>query len=372
MASIKVLVVDDSLFMRKMVSDLIQSDPSMEVIGTAKNGLEAIRMTKEKSPDVITMDVEMPEMNGLDALRAIMREKPTPIIMLSSLTSEGARETIQALQWGAVDFIQKPSGSISLDIHTVQDDLVTKIKVASKASIRNLLPTSAIKPAPSINKEVPKDRSVLNSISTGHVKAIDKVNQTASFDQLFAIGTSTGGPRALEAVITALPNSFSYPVLVVQHMPPKFTKSLAQRLDQLSKVNVVEAEDRQLIQGGTVYIAPGGWHMEIREKNSQYYIHLHQEEPRNGHRPSVDVLYESVLAIKKLKKHYVIMTGMGGDGAKGMLEAKKAGAQTTIAESADTAIIFGMPKVAIELGGVDHILPLHQIANKMVEVAKGY
>ncbi|TFE25416.1 protein-glutamate methylesterase/protein-glutamine glutaminase [Cohnella luojiensis] len=351
---LRVLVADDSVFMRKLLIQLIDEEPSMKVIGTAKNGLEAVDLVKGLKPDVVTMDVEMPRMNGLQALEKIMTECPVPVVMVSSLTHEGAKETIQALRLGAVDFIAKPSGSLSADMHLVKDDLIAKIKAASVSSLKKLTPLRG---------------SRVSGFAGAERAPALKSESRKSFDQIFAIGTSTGGPRALESVLTGLPGDFPYPVLVVQHMPPKFTLSLAQRLNGLVSLNVVEAEQHQLIAGETVYIAPGGFHMEVSQERGVYRISLNEEPPRGRHRPSVDVLFESVARLSRLRRHLVIMTGMGGDGAKGMLEAKQLGASSTIAESEETSLIFGMPRVAIELGCVDHVVPLHKIADKMVSVA---
>jgi two-component system chemotaxis response regulator CheB len=343
---IKVLVVDDSMFMRKLITRLIEEDTSLQVIGTARNGSEAVTLVKELKPHVVTLDIEMPEMNGLDALTKIMKECPTPVLMLSSLTQEGAHATITALQNGAVDFIAKPSGSISTDLFRVKDELVSKIKLAARMTVRTLQPLNRI----------------VRSIG------FEQKQTQMEFNQIVTIGTSTGGPKALETVITALPANFPYPVLVVQHMPPKFTKSLAERLDRISNVRVVEAEDNQPVTGGTVYIAPGDYHMTVTLKNGKFRIHLHQQPPVNGHRPSVDVLFESINKLGGLKRHYVLMTGMGNDGAKGMLLAKKAGASSTIAEAKETCVVYGMPKSAVELNCVDYIIPLYQIASKIVRV----
>lgn len=354
MLKIKVLVVDDSMFMRKLISDLINQDPMLQVVGTARNGLEAIELTKELKPDVITMDIEMPIMDGLSALEQIMKNSPTPTLMVSSLTDKGAYETIKALQLGAVDFIQKPSGSISVDMFRVREELTTKTKAVAKAPLSD-------------------NRHVQKRLSIGTVKRDSNVNlgsKNTTFNQIFAIGTSTGGPKALETVITALPPDFDYPVLVVQHMPPKFTHYLAKRLNDMSKVNVMEAENNQAIQGGTVYIAPGDYHMEVRQTIHGCRIVLNKQQHRNGHRPSVDVLFDSVAGLKKLKCHYIIMTGMGSDGAKGMLKGKQEGAASTIAESEKTCIVYGMPKAAVQLGCVDHIIPLQRISSKMVELAR--
>ncbi|WP_276352352.1 protein-glutamate methylesterase/protein-glutamine glutaminase [Cohnella caldifontis] len=351
MGHTKVLIVDDSLFMRKLIARLIEEDPQLRVVGAARNGEEAVRMAGELLPDVITMDVEMPVMNGLEALARIMKERPVPVVMLSSLTQEGAKETIEALQLGAVDFIAKPSGSTSADLYKIKDEMRQKIKAAAAA------PSSALRP---IRREPyaappPPRMAVLNR------------SVPASVRQLIAIGTSTGGPRALDAVIGELPAGFPYPVLVVQHMPPKFTRSLADRLDSLSKLRVVEAEDGQPLRGGTVYIAPGDFHMTVAENGGEYRIQLNREPQRNGHRPSVDVLFESVARLSGVKRHYVLMTGMGADGAKGMLLAKESGAGTTIAEAKESCVVFGMPKAAIELGCVDHVVPLAQIPGKLLE-----
>ncbi|MBW7474288.1 chemotaxis response regulator protein-glutamate methylesterase [Paenibacillus oenotherae] len=348
MIKIKVLVVDDSMFMRKLITRLIEDEAGLQVIGTACNGLEAVSMVKALKPDVVTLDIEMPEMDGLEALCKIMEQRPTPVLMLSSLTQEGAHATITALQSGAVDFISKPSGSISTDLYKVKAELVSKIKLAALIPVRAL--QSGVNAAPPLQ---------VNRMKAGAAK---------EFTQIVALGTSTGGPKALETVITALPANFPYPVLVVQHMPPKFTKSLATRLNGLSGVRVVEAADNELVVGGTVYIAPGDYHMTAVQKNREYRIQLHQTPPINGHRPSVDVLFDSISQLKNLKRHFILMTGMGSDGAQGMQSAKRDGARSTIAEAKETCIVYGMPRSAIELNCVDYTVPLHQIASKILEV----
>ncbi len=358
MVKIKVLIVDDSIFMRKLISDFVSKDDRLQVAGTAKNGQEAIKLTAELKPDVITMDVEMPEMDGLTALKQIMQKFPTPVLMVSSLTEKGAYETIKALQLGAVDFVQKPSGSVSLDLFRVKEELIAKIKAVSKARLsKTAIPVRQTPISPKAGEKAAKIEKQPKNVT--------------DFKQLFAIGTSTGGPKALETVITGLPANFKDPVLVVQHMPPKFTEYLAKRLDGISNVNVVEAQNNQIISGGTVYIAPGDFHMEVRQRGNQYRIVLNKDPHCNGHRPSVDVLYDSVSRLAGLKRHYIIMTGMGGDGAEGMNRAKMTGAAfSTIAESEETCIVYGMPKTAVNLGCVDHILPLNRISSKMIDLTK--
>lgn len=348
MGSIKVLVVDDSLFMRNLVVRLIKEDDSIEVVGTARNGAEGVRMVKELHPDIVTMDIEMPVMNGIEALAQIMDELPTRVIMLSSLTQEGAEITVTALQSGAVDFISKPSVSGSADLIEAKNEMIAKIKAAART------PLSALITA----------RRSLNHMGSMPVR-IKADEGSKKFDQIVAIGTSTGGPKALQTVLAGLPAQFPFPVLVVQHMPPKFTLSLAQRLDQICRISVVEAVDNQLLKGGTAYIAPGGYHMKVVMKQGEFRIVLHQEPPVNGHRPSVDVLFHSVADLSSLKRHFVIMTGMGSDGARGMAFAKRHGATSTIAEAQETCVVFGMPKTAIKLNCVDHVLPVTVIAAKI-------
>ncbi len=356
----KVLVVDDSAFMRKMVSDLVGEHPQFETIATARNGLEAIDKAKQLKPDLITMDIEMPELNGLDALKRIMAECPVPVIMLSSLTQEGAVATIRALELGAVDFVGKPSGSISLDIAKVKAILHDKLEAAVRSSIRK----RAISPPASRKAEPQPPVPIVwpaQSLKTSTVKG-------AQFEHLVAIGTSTGGPRALQQVLTPLPKQFPAPILVVQHMPPGFTASLAQRLNMLCQIRVKEAEDGDLPLPGWAYIAPGGYHMTISREQSIYRLRLDKNEPRGGHRPSVDTLFDSLLPITEPKLHLVLMTGMGSDGAKGMAALYKRGVQSTIAESEESCVVYGMPRSAVELGCVDHILPQSSIPGKLVEL----
>lgn len=357
-----ILVVDDSVFMRKIISDLISDDPKFKVVGTAKNGKEGIEKVKLLKPHAVTMDVEMPEMNGLDALKCIMDDHPTPVVMLSSLTNEGAAETIRALELGAIDFICKPSGSISLDLHKVKELLHEKLLIAVQAKQKPVQPAP---PSVPVKKEKPSRQSGLMVLRPP--KNASASEGSTRFSHLISIGTSTGGPRALHQVVSQFPAGFPAPILIVQHMPPNFTKSLAQRLNDISQINVVEAQEGDVLQTATAYVAPGGWHMgAYREKTGTYRIHLTKEEPRSGHRPSVDVMFESLLALNELKRHIVLMTGMGSDGAKTMLALRQHGANTTIAESEDTCVVYGMPRAAVEMNAAMYVLPLQEIASKLV------
>ncbi|WP_442600927.1 protein-glutamate methylesterase/protein-glutamine glutaminase [Paenibacillus sp. KN14-4R] len=369
MAPFRVLVVDDSVFMRKIISDLIVEDERFAVIDTAKNGQEAIEKIKLLRPDVVTMDIEMPIMNGLDALKQIMAEHPTPVLMLSSLTNEGAAETIRALEYGAVDFICKPSGSISLDLYKVKSQLHDKLQIAIKMKFNR---------APFVKNDGPRiDKP--NQVSMNSVKqqtAIFKnekvhLEPSSEFEHVVAIGTSTGGPRALHEVLTQIPAYFAAPILIVQHMPPNFTKSLAQRLDNVCCIRVVEATNGEIVVSGTAYIAPGGWHMRMRKHSSNTYrIELSKEEPRTGHRPSVDILFESLVSLKELKRHAVLMTGMGSDGAKGLLALLRSGANTTIAEAEETCVVYGMPRTAVMLHAANCILPQYKISQKLIDIVQ--
>lgn len=346
---VKVLVVDDSAFMRKLITDFLSEDPRFHVIGTARNGKDAIQKVKEWQPDVVTLDVEMPEMNGLDALQAIMSENPTRVVMLSTTTMEGAENTLLAMSYGAIDFIAKPSGAISLDLDKVKEEIIMKVLMASKANVQGF----------SIKKD--KGPPPIEDIRKRQTGTAAKT-QAYTAKKLVCIGTSTGGPRALQQVLTSLPKTIDAPILVVQHMPAGFTKSLAVRLDSISEITVKEAEDGDVLQKGTAYIAPGGYHLKVKDGGSNITIYLDRTDPINGHRPSVDVMYQSVSELKNYSKVAVIMTGMGSDGANGLKALKSSGGTIAIAESEETSVVFGMPKSAIATNLVDEVVNLKEIA----------
>lgn len=363
LAKIKVLIVDDSAFMRKLINDFLSEHPEIEVIGTARNGEDALKKWRSLRPDVLTLDVEMPIMNGLEVLKVVMKEQPLPVVMLSSTTKEGADTTLQAIQAGAIDFVAKPSGSISIDLHKIRAELIQKVLSASKANLTKITHNH--------QDNILSSQKETKRFITAEKKAAEKLSLTgskreANTKKIVCIGTSTGGPRALQQVLTSLPKDFGSPILVVQHMPAGFTKSLANRLDSLSEINVKEAEDGELLQKGTAYIAPGGWHLEVKRIGTSLAVSLGQSAPRNGHRPSVDVLFESVSSLKNVSKISVIMTGMGSDGAKGLIEMKKNGFVKAIAESQETSIVFGMPKSAIATNMVDEVVNVENIAESIM------
>lgn len=361
MKKISVLIVDDSAFMRKLISEFLTENERIEIVGTARNGMEAIKKVKDLRPDVVTLDVEMPIMDGIDALKNIMEECPTAVIMLSSTTQEGTENTFTAMHLGALDFIAKPSGAISLDLHKIKSDLISKVICAGTANVNRLQqpaekyevqahPTSVI--GDKEHKEIK-----VNTEQLLHKSQTDK--------KIILIGTSTGGPKALQTVLSKLPSSINAPILVVQHMPPGFTNSLAMRLNSLSAITVKEAEDGELIQKGTAYIAPGGYHLKVKKSGMSLIVCLDKTDQQNGHRPSVDTMFESVSVLENYEKIAVIMTGMGTDGANGLITLKKTGITKAIAESQETSIVFGMPKAAIATGLIDNIIDVEQIANSI-------
>ena len=369
----KLLIVDDSAFMRKLIGDFFVGNSKVVVVGTARNGKDAIRKIQQLQPDVVTMDVEMPEMDGLEALKEIMTICPVPVVMLSSTTRNGTDTTMMAMEYGAVDFVAKPSGTISLDLHKIRDELVHKVEHAAYVSIKKLKkPISTKKPSSGTAVSIPSRLERKISISQPKLhKPFQpplKREWSRTSRKIVLIGTSTGGPRALQEVITKIPSDIQAPILIVQHMPAGFTKSLAARLDQLSAIKVKEAEQGDILLNGVAYIAPGGYHMKLRKVGTSFGIVLDQKEPpRSGHRPSVDVMFEDVSKHHDFDKIAVIMTGMGYDGSKGLVALKQTGNVMAIAESADTCIVYGMPKAAVETQLVDEVADVDDIAQSIMK-----
>jgi two-component system chemotaxis response regulator CheB len=352
--TVRVLVVDDSAFMRKVLRGLLESDPLIQVVGTARDGQDGVRQALALEPDVVTMDIEMPRLDGFGALRELMMARPTPVVMVSSHTSEGAEATIKALTLGAVDFVAKPSGSISLNMHVTREELIAKVKGAAGATPRFRRVLAELPPL---------RRELGGSAASG---ALPGLVGELPIKRVVAIGCSTGGPGALHQIIPRLPADLSAAYLVVQHMPPGFTKSLANRLNEISAVQVKEAEEGDLVSAGRVLVAPGGYHMTVGPDGR---VHLDQEPSLHGVRPAVDKLFESLAPLYGNRMVGIILTGMGYDGAKGMGQLKKRGA-TTIAEDASTCIVYGMPKVVIELGLADQVLPVHEIPEAVVRLVR--
>lgn len=374
----KLLVVDDSAFMRKLISDFFVGNSKVEVVGTARNGKDAIKKIQTLRPTVVTMDIEMPEMNGLDALKEIMTICPVPVVMLSSTTQRGAENALSAIEFGAVDFVAKPSGTISLDLHKIQTELVHKVEQASLVPISKLKKPSGSKrqQEPALNASTIRRESLnegkiappVNISPTRVELSRSRVEWNKIGRKIVLIGTSTGGPRALQEVITKIPKTIQAPILIVQHMPAGFTKSLATRLDQLSEITVKEAEQGDILQNGVAYIAPGGYHLKLRKVGTSFGIVLdNNEPPRSGHRPSVDVMFEDVSQWKDFDKVAVIMTGMGQDGSNGLKVLKSTGNVIAIAESAETCIVYGMPKAAVETQLIDEVADVDDIAQTIMK-----
>lgn len=354
----KVLVVDDSAFMRRVISDIINSDDRCEVVGAAVNGKEGLEMVEKFNPDVITLDVQMPVMTGIEMLKVLNKNKPIPTIMLSTLMEEGARETIEALELGAYDFIKKPENIFKVNSQEIKKELIDKIITASDSKIRNLITSNH-----SIQKTVTNYYDSPRIIKKENIYA---TNQPVK--NLVALGTSTGGPRALQFVLPYLPHNINAGIVIVQHMPPGFTKSLSERLNQLSEITVKEAENNDIIMNGVAYIAPGDRHLLVKEEaGGKLIINLSDEPPKGGHKPAVNVMMHSVSKISSKKLIGVIMTGMGADGTEGMLEVKKSQKMHIIAQNEETCIVYGMPKSVVEKGIADEVVPLEKISESIIK-----
>jgi two-component system chemotaxis response regulator CheB len=341
---IRVLVVDDSAFVRRALARMLSSAPDIQVVGVAADGLEAIDQVKELRPDVVTLDVHMPRMDGLAALETIMTVAPVPVLLLSSLTRKGAEITLRGLDLGAVDFIDKTSVQGNMNLLDLAGQLTAKVRALAQVPRERMQ-------RPLLTGK-PLRLSVAKAVRPGRVEAI-------------AIGTSTGGPPALQAIIPRLPEALAPTIMVVQHMPEGFTRSLAERLATMSALPVREAQDGELVQSGSVLIAPAGRHMKLKRRASDVHVWL-DGEPRSAlHRPSVDVLMESVARAYGARSLGVVLTGMGSDGVEGLRAIHKSGGRT-LAEAEQSCIIYGMPKAAVEAGVVDVSVPLERMADEIL------
>ena len=349
---IKVLVVDDSAVMRAFLGRVVASQPDMELVAVAADPVLAIERIRQKSPDVITLDVEMPRMNGLDFLARLMSVRPLPVIMISSLTRDGAETTLRALELGAVDFFAKPANLAELE-GSVQE-IAEKIRAAANARVvRHRLQA----PAPSFSNAPAPLRA-----ATG-AKPAPRPTGVAATDLVIGIGASTGGVEALREILVHLPARMP-PILIAQHMPPGFTETFARRLDSICQIGVSEAQDGEPACQGMAYIAPGGRHLMLARRMGGYQLKLTDEPPVNRHRPSVDPLFRSIARVAGPRSVGVMLTGMGADGAEAMLEMCRAGAHT-IAQDEATSVVFGMPRQAIALGGVREVLGLGEMAARL-------
>ncbi len=360
--TIKILVVDDSAFMRKAITMMLETDPDIKVIGSARDGEEGVEKALKLRPDLVTMDIEMPRMDGLAALKKIMASHPMPVVMLSSLTTEGADATLDALELGAVDFIPKQLSFVSLDIVKIQDELINKIKniVSHKhtmmASIKRRLAMSGKK------NTATRSAGIIKSPISNVARGIKKRNHPID---IIAIGSSTGGPLALQDVIPKLPRNFPVGIVLAQHMPAKFTKSLADRLNSLSQVSVVEAHGGEEIEAGVVYIAPGQKHLLIRKSGSKAIAIVTNHPQESLYKPCVDILMNSVAEIFGGRSMGVILTGMGNDGMEGMKHMKSKNS-VIIAQNETSCVVYGMPKAVVDAGIADHVASIEDISNEIV------
>ena len=353
MQKIKVLCVDDSALIRSLMTEIINSQPDMTVVATAPDPLVARDLIKQHNPDVLTLDVEMPRMDGLDFLEKLMRLRPMPVVMVSSLTERGNEITLRALELGAVDFVTKPKVGIRDGMLDYAEKLADKVRAAARARVRQA--------APAHHAGTPGGQAAAGAHAT---PAPNFNNPLLSTEKLIIVGASTGGTEAIREVLVPLPPD-APAVLIAQHMPPGFTKSFAQRLNGLCRITVKEAEHGERVLPGHAYIAPGHAHLLLARSGANYIAHLSDDPPVNRHRPSVDVLFRSAAQHAGKNAVGVILTGMGRDGAAGLLEMKKAGAYT-LAQDEASCIVFGMPREAIALGAADEIASLPEMSRRVM------
>jgi two-component system chemotaxis response regulator CheB len=351
MRKIKVLIVDDSAVVRQVLTRTLEEDPDIQVLGAVADPIFAMERMKSHWPDVIVLDVEMPRMDGISFLRKIMSERPTPVVICSTLTEAGAETTMQALSAGAVSIVTKPKVNLKKFMEDSSSDIVTAVKDASHARLKRQPAASAVLAPP------PK-------LTADAILPMGGVAMAQTTERIVAIGTSTGGTQALEIVLTALPR-ICPGIVIVQHMPEKFTAAFAQRLNGLSRVEVKEAQNNDRVMPGRALIAPGGKHMVLKRSGAQYHVEVLDGPLVNRHRPSVDVLFRSVAKVAGRNARGIIMTGMGDDGAAGLLEMRNAGAMT-LAQDEESCVVYGMPKEAVKHGAVMKSVALSSIAAEII------
>ena len=361
MAKTTVVVVDDSALVRSILTEIINRQPDMQCIGAASDPLVAREMIRNLNPDVITLDVEMPKMDGLDFLQRLMRLRPMPVVMVSTLTERGAEVTLKALELGAVDFVAKPKIGVADGIRALAQDITDKIRIAAKAQIRRLHA-----PGPAAAPGAPGTPTATGG-ATPPLKPASPIASLGrlSTEKIIFIGASTGGTEATKDVLINLPADCPA-VCITQHMPAGFTRSYAARLDGLCKIRVKEAQDGERILPGHGYIAPGGMHFSVERSGANYIARVQDGEAVNRHKPSVEVLFNSAARVVGQNALGIMLTGMGADGAKAMKTMKDAGSYNLVQDEA-TCVVFGMPREAINAGAADEVLPLHQIATRLIE-----
>ena len=356
---IKVLIVDDSALVRSILSEVLARDPAIEVVGTASDAHIAREKIKKLNPDVLTLDVEMPKMDGLTFLHNLMRLRPMPVVMVSSMTEKGAETTLDALSMGAVDFLSKPKIDVAAKLPEYCDELIGKIKVAAAASVRALDPTRASQLRP----------KGMNPAATDVLPVAKVARRMRTTDRIIAIGASTGGTEAIKRVLIDLPAD-TPGILITQHIPKAFSTSFAKRMDDCCAMTVTEAEDGQQVLAGHVYIAPGDRHLYVIRDGARYVCRLDDGPNVNRHKPSVDVLFNSVAKCAGQNAIGALLTGMGRDGAKGLKEMRAAGSRT-VAQDEATSVVWGMPGEAVTIGAAEEIVSIDDMANHLRHLAEG-
>ncbi len=355
---IKVLVIDDSALVRKLLTEILETDPTIEVVATAQDPYVAREKIKKLNPDVLTLDVEMPKMDGITFLRNLMRLRPMPVVMVSSLTQSGANITLEALEIGAIDFVSKPTNDIAHTLKNYSEELIAKLKTAAGAKVQ------------AWNGRVTAESilQVTEKLDAGVILEKSAVKHFTTTDAIIALGASTGGTEAIKEVLAALPPD-APGMVIAQHIPGSFSAAFAKRVNNMSAINVSEACDGQQILPGHAFIAPGDQHLMVVRNGARYHCKLNNGPAVNRHKPSVDVLFRSVAQAAGPNAVGVLLTGMGDDGARGMQEMQETGA-VTLAQDEKTSIVWGMPGSAVKLGAADHILPLNQVAKKILGLTR--
>lgn len=348
MRKYRVLIVDDSELIRNFLQQILESHEELEVVGCAEDPYQAREKVKQLNPDVLTLDIEMPKMNGIAFLKNLMRLRPMPVVMISTLTEKGAPATLTALELGAFDYIAKPATTDVSKLSSYANEVCQKVLNAAKSKDAML-------------RLIANDRQL-----AAPVKTSDKGNHLFKSGYIIAIGASTGGTEAIKRVVCDLPDNMP-PIVITQHIPAMFATSFAKRLDSLCAMNVYEAHDRQKIENGCIYLAPGDQHMSVENKGGVYYCRLHNTEPVNRHKPSVEVLFNSIAALNSDKAIGVMLTGMGADGAQALLNMRLAG-QITLAQDEKTSVVWGMPGAAYKIGATEDLLPLQNIAPTLIKL----
>ncbi len=367
--SIRVLVVDDSRFFRRRVSEMLESDAQIKVIGSAENGEQAVQMAKRLRPDIITMDVEMPIMDGITATRKIMASRPTGILMFSSLTTEGAQATLDALEAGAADFLPKRFEDISRDRAEACRVLCERVRAVGSRRLPRQVPasTAATSPLPAVAAQTATAVLAKSSAELTERRAVSGIGSAPGRIKLVAIGTSTGGPVALQKVLSALPENFSAPILLIQHMPGSFTGAFSQRLDKSCAIRVREAADGDRLEAGLALLAPGGKQMTLESRAGQMRVRITEPEPGQNYKPSVDVTFSSIAEQMAGRTLAVVLTGMGADGCEGAKRMKQGGSKIWAQDEA-TSVVYGMPAAVVEAGITEQVLPLEQIGRALVRI----